>query len=134
MYLCIAFRKCNWIVSWCNGSTTVFGSVCRGSNPRETTQKILRQKCRGIFCFWPDGIVFRICRKCFRDRRRFQSDAESTAVRPRSDCSFVGTGLEFCADRTGIPFAANQAWISLIVRSRLLIFAMNFVTLKLCLC
>ena len=25
------------IVSWCNGSTTVFGSVCRGSNPRETT-------------------------------------------------------------------------------------------------
>lgn len=25
------------IVSWCNGSTTVFGTVCRGSNPRETT-------------------------------------------------------------------------------------------------
>ena len=30
--------KSNRIVSWCNGSTTVFGSVCRGSNPRETTQ------------------------------------------------------------------------------------------------
>ena len=27
------------IVSWCNGSTTGFGSVCRGSNPRETTEK-----------------------------------------------------------------------------------------------
>src|SRR5574344_416533 len=25
------------IVVWCNGSTTGFGSVCRGSNPRTTT-------------------------------------------------------------------------------------------------
>ena len=25
------------IVSWCNGSTTDFGSVCLGSNPNETT-------------------------------------------------------------------------------------------------
>lgn len=24
-------------VLWCNGSTTDFGSVCRGSNPRRTT-------------------------------------------------------------------------------------------------
>lgn len=39
-YLCTALRK-QGIVSWCNGSTTVFGSVCRGSNPRETT---LRRK------------------------------------------------------------------------------------------
>lgn len=27
------------IVSWCNGSTTGFGSVCQGSNPCETTKK-----------------------------------------------------------------------------------------------
>lgn len=26
-------------VSWCNGSTTDFGSVCQGSNPCETTKK-----------------------------------------------------------------------------------------------
>ena len=26
------------IVVWCNGSTTGFGSVCRGSNPRTTTR------------------------------------------------------------------------------------------------
>ena len=25
------------LVSWCNGSTTGFGSVCQGSNPCETT-------------------------------------------------------------------------------------------------
>ena len=25
------------IASWCNGSTTDFGSACRGSNPREAT-------------------------------------------------------------------------------------------------
>ena len=25
------------IVLWCNGSTTVFGAVCLGSNPRGTT-------------------------------------------------------------------------------------------------
>ena len=25
------------IVSWCNGSTAVFGSACLGSNPGETT-------------------------------------------------------------------------------------------------
>ena len=28
------------IVSWCNGSTTGFGSVCRGSNPLETTDTV----------------------------------------------------------------------------------------------
>ena len=32
------------IVLWCNGSTTVFGSVSGGSNPPGTTQKI-----RGFF-------------------------------------------------------------------------------------
>ena len=30
------------IVVWCNGSTTGFGSVCRGSNPRTTTIKAAR--------------------------------------------------------------------------------------------
>ena len=27
------------IVLWCNGSTTVFGSVCPGSNPGKTTER-----------------------------------------------------------------------------------------------
>lgn len=29
------------IVSWCNGSTTGFGSVCQGSNPCETTRILI---------------------------------------------------------------------------------------------
>ena len=32
-----AFQLKPPIVSWCNGSTTDFGSVCLGSNPGETT-------------------------------------------------------------------------------------------------
>ena len=35
---CITFAVANqMIASWCNGSTTDFGSACRGSNPREAT-------------------------------------------------------------------------------------------------
>ena len=43
---------CTQIVLWCNGSTTVFGSVSGGSNPPGTTQK--RRKILisfGAFCF-----------------------------------------------------------------------------------
>ena len=43
-YLCTAIER---IASWCNGSTTDFGSACRGSNPREATIKnpnYLKQK------------------------------------------------------------------------------------------
>ena len=36
------FGKAQRIVSWCNGSTTVFGTVCLGSNPGETTIKCLK--------------------------------------------------------------------------------------------
>lgn len=32
------------IVSWCNGSTTVFGTVSQGSSPCETTQETRRLK------------------------------------------------------------------------------------------
>lgn len=32
------------IVSWCNGSTTVFGTVSQGSSPCETTQETKRLK------------------------------------------------------------------------------------------
>ena len=32
-------RMLEIIVLWCNGSTTVFGAVCLGSNPRGTTIK-----------------------------------------------------------------------------------------------
>ncbi len=35
---------CLRIVSWCNGSTTGFGSVCQGSNPCETTYRRLSSK------------------------------------------------------------------------------------------
>ena len=31
------------IASWCNGSTTDFGSACRGSNPREATHRGVEQ-------------------------------------------------------------------------------------------
>ena len=37
------------IVVWCNGSTTGFGSVCRGSNPRTTTKKSLTEKSDSFF-------------------------------------------------------------------------------------
>ena len=40
------------IVLWCNGSTTVFGSVCGGSNPPGTTEKallFLRSKAFSIY-------------------------------------------------------------------------------------
>lgn len=36
----ITFATLRGIVQWCNGSTTVFGSVCLGSNPGRTTFKV----------------------------------------------------------------------------------------------
>ena len=47
-YLCTAIER---IASWCNGSTTDFGSACRGSNPREATMKnpnYLKQNSQGL--------------------------------------------------------------------------------------
>ena len=41
-------RLSNRIVLWCNGSTTVFGSVCLGSNPGKTTQEANRLKRRQL--------------------------------------------------------------------------------------
>ena len=38
-YLCSALEIKPMIVSWCNGSTSVFGTVSQGSSPCETTQK-----------------------------------------------------------------------------------------------
>ena len=38
------------IVLWCNGSTAVFGSACRGSNPRKTTVK--EQPAWLLFCVY----------------------------------------------------------------------------------
>ena len=41
---CITFAVANQaIASWCNGSTTDFGSACRGSNPREATYRGVEQ-------------------------------------------------------------------------------------------
>ena len=37
------------IVVWCNGSTTGFGSVCRGSNPRTTTFFLRNVHRQGVF-------------------------------------------------------------------------------------
>ena len=39
------------IVLWCNGSTTVFGSVSGGSNPPGTTQ-IIRRFIMFLRIFW----------------------------------------------------------------------------------
>ena len=106
MYLCIAFRKCNWIVSWCNGSTTVFGSVCRGSNPRETTQKILRQKVGGFFVYGRmesfSGFAENVSETegVFSPMRKvLQSDRDRTGVLLGQDWSFVRTGLVFHSPR-----------------------------------
>ena len=48
------------IVLWCNGSTTVFGSVCLGSNPGKTTiEKKETSKPHGrmvSFFFFADGL------------------------------------------------------------------------------
>ena len=44
------------IVSWCNGSTTGFGSVCRGSNPLETTDKV-EEKNLPLFYFYTSPIA-----------------------------------------------------------------------------
>ena len=40
-FLILMFTRQNKarVVSWCNGSTTDFDSVCLGSNPGETTIK-----------------------------------------------------------------------------------------------
>ena len=48
-YLCTAIER---IASWCNGSTTDFGSACRGSNPREATihKKKLTQRSAFLYC------------------------------------------------------------------------------------
>jgi hypothetical protein len=40
LYLCARLQKESsesLFVSWCNGSTAVFGTACLGSNPSETT-------------------------------------------------------------------------------------------------
>ena len=44
------------IVSWCNGSTRGFGSVCRGSNPLETTDKV-EEKNLPLFYFYTSPIA-----------------------------------------------------------------------------
>ena len=45
------------IVLWCNGSTTVFGSVCLGSNPGKTTHK----KEGSPKAEWPNGFFLFFC-------------------------------------------------------------------------
>ena len=37
-------------VLWCNGSTTVFGAVCLGSNPRGTTNGEMPERPKGHVC------------------------------------------------------------------------------------
>lgn len=50
LYLCAPFER-SIFVSWCNGSTTDFGSVCQGSNPCETTDKN-KLSVRGLMAFF----------------------------------------------------------------------------------
>ena len=47
------------IVLWCNGSTTVFGSVCLGSNPGKTT---IREE-GNLKAAWPNGFFLLFCRR-----------------------------------------------------------------------
>ena len=47
------------IVLWCNGSTTVFGSVCLGSNPGKTT---IREE-GSLKAAWPNGFFLLFCRR-----------------------------------------------------------------------
>ena len=47
------------IVLWCNGSTTVFGSVCLGSNPGKTT---IREE-GNLKAAWPNGFFLLFYRR-----------------------------------------------------------------------
>ena len=47
------------IVLWCNGSTTVFGSVCLGSNPGKTT---IREE-GNLKAAWPNGFFLLFCQR-----------------------------------------------------------------------
>ncbi len=60
-YLCNAFeREHNKFGPWCNGSTTVFGTVCLGSNPGgPTKRKTLRRFLRSVFYFYENSVSFR---------------------------------------------------------------------------
>ena len=42
-------------VLWCNGSTTVFGSVCLSSNLGRTTREALKEISFGAFSFFVDA-------------------------------------------------------------------------------
>ena len=55
------YYLCTAIVLWCNGSTTVFGSVSGGSNPPGTTTiftKPLKVKCFQGLYFLGDQVRF----------------------------------------------------------------------------
>ena len=54
-YLCTANER---IASWCNGSTTDFGSACRGSNPREATIPLTKRLTYKVNLFFYAGIAF----------------------------------------------------------------------------
>ena len=51
------------IVLWCNGSTTVFGSVCLGSNPGKTTHRKGR-KPQGFLLLFLVTLLFVRAAKC----------------------------------------------------------------------
>ena len=52
-------RKHNEFVLWCNGSTTVFGSVCLSSNLGRTTREALKENIfRGFFFRDSEVVVF----------------------------------------------------------------------------
>ena len=51
-------RRQSRIVLWCNGSTTGFGSVCRGSNPRGTTTQKVEQMLDFLRCCMLFGDYF----------------------------------------------------------------------------
>ena len=74
------------IVVWCNGSTTGFGSVCRGSNPRTTTRiravlvtaLILLESLHAFYNFFRIGLFTTYCPKRAKADRRGDLSAVET--------------------------------------------------------
>ena len=93
------------IVSWCNGSTTGFGSVCQGSNPCETTTEkglyriVKLPDCNPFFlCLISPPFNYRItlstCSHEFLQRSLLKATYKSKVLAGLLDSLSVG-----CADR-----------------------------------
>ena len=76
------------IVLWCNGSTTVFGSVCLGSNPGKTT---IREE-GSLKAAWPNGFFLLFCQRVVSE---FYTGLSRWDIR-----DYLGLRAFVCADPT----------------------------------